>query len=69
MVRDIEHETTPAPGRVASKTRTKPDPEPEPIDEEPEDTAADARPEDLVLKDTKRDRPKRSRNKRHGRPR
>jgi SecD/SecF fusion protein len=35
----------------------------------PVDTTADARPEDLVLKDNKRDKPKRSRNKRHGRPR
>jgi SecD/SecF fusion protein len=62
MVADIEHET--APGRVAAKTKER---EPEP---EPEvDTSADARPEDLVLKDTKRDKPKRSRNKRHGRPR
>jgi SecD/SecF fusion protein len=64
MVRDIQHETQAAP--VAAKTRTRPEPEPEPV----EDPAADARPEDLVLKDgPKRDRPKRSRNKRHGRPR
>jgi SecD/SecF fusion protein len=68
MVRDIEHET--GRGAVASKTRRKAEPavEPEPADEGG-DGAADARPEDLVLKDTKRDRPKRPRNKRHGRPR
>jgi SecD/SecF fusion protein len=72
MVRDIEHET--AAGPVASKTRTRrPEPEPESEPEvkpQPaEDPAADARPEDLVLKEPKRDRPKRPRNKRHGRPR
>jgi SecD/SecF fusion protein len=62
LVQDIAHET--APGPVASKTRTKPKPT-----EPAEDPAADALPEDLVLKDTKRDKPKRPRNKRHGRPR
>ncbi len=56
MVADIEHET--APSRVAQKERA---PEPDP--------AADALPEDLVLKDDKRDKAKRPRNKRHGRPR
>jgi SecD/SecF fusion protein len=65
MVADIEHET--APSRVAQKTKERERPEPEP---EPDpDPTADARPEDLVLKDDKRDKPKRSRNKRHGRPR
>ncbi|WP_445150601.1 protein translocase subunit SecD [Baekduia sp. Peel2402] len=64
MVADIEHETTPS--RVAQKTKERaPDPEPQP----PSDPSADATPEDLVLKDDKKDRPKRSRNKRHGRPR
>jgi SecD/SecF fusion protein len=58
LVRDIEHET--APTTVAAKARE---------DEPEEDPAADATPEDLVLKDTKRDKPKRARNKRHGRPR
>jgi SecD/SecF fusion protein len=66
MVRDIEHETAPSP--VAAKTRRKPDPVPEP-EPEPQDPAADARPEDLVLKDNKRDKGRRPRNKRHGRPR
>jgi SecD/SecF fusion protein len=69
-VADIEHET--APTRVAAKTkeREREEPEPEPVPDEPEiDTAADARPEDLVLKDPKRDKARRSRNKRHGRPR
>jgi SecD/SecF fusion protein len=69
MVRDISHET--AGGAVAAKTRKAqaqaPAREPEPVQEDP---AADARPEDLVLKDTtKRDKPKRPRNKRHGRSR
>jgi SecD/SecF fusion protein len=59
MVRDISHETQPS--TVASKTRKA---------EEERDATADARPEDLVLKDSpKRDKPKRPRNKRHGRPR
>jgi SecD/SecF fusion protein len=65
LVQDIAHET--APASVASKTKErakKPEPEPE-----PEDLTADAQPEDLVLKDDKRDKPKRPRNKRHGRPR
>jgi SecD/SecF fusion protein len=78
MVQDISHETA-APGSVAAKTREREreaektrereaaerqvEPEPQ------EDLTADARPEDLVLKDDKRDKPKRSRNKRHGRPR
>jgi SecD/SecF fusion protein len=69
MVADIEHET--APSRVAAKTKER-EAEPEPVAPEPEpevDTSADARPEDLVLKDNKRDKPRRSRNKRHGRPR
>jgi SecD/SecF fusion protein len=62
LVQDIAHET--APAQVAAKTRSKPkEPEPE------EDPAADALPEDLVLKDDKRPKPKRPRNKRHGRPR
>jgi SecD/SecF fusion protein len=70
MVEDISHET--APTRVASKTkeRERPAPEPEPTPEPvEEDLSADAQPEDLVLKDNKRDKPRRSRNKRHGRPR
>jgi SecD/SecF fusion protein len=62
LVEDISHET--APSTVAAKTRK------DQREEEPEaDPAADARPEDLVLKDNKRDKPKRPRNKRHGRPR
>ncbi|HET6507413.1 MAG TPA: protein translocase subunit SecD [Baekduia sp.] len=65
MVADIEHET--APSRVAAKTKTKERERPAPKPEV--DPSADARPEDLVLKDDKRDKPKRSRNKRHGRPR
>jgi SecD/SecF fusion protein len=60
LVADISHET--APSSVAAKTRKE--------QEQPKaDPAADAQPEDLVLKDDKRDKPKRPRNKRHGRPR
>jgi SecD/SecF fusion protein len=62
LVQDIAHET--APAQVAAKTKTKPKPAPP---EPKEDPAADALPEDLVLKDDKK--PKRPRNKRHGRPR
>ncbi|QEC48899.1 hypothetical protein FSW04_15830 [Baekduia soli] len=75
LVRDIEHETGPATGRVAAKPRSKarpkaePEPTPPAAEPEPVDPTADALPEDLVLKDDKRDRPKRSRNRRHGRPR
>jgi SecD/SecF fusion protein len=58
MVRDISHEAQTSPVRTSQRKE-----EPE------EDPAADALPEDLVLKDTKRDKPKRPRNKRHGRPR
>jgi SecD/SecF fusion protein len=65
MVRDIQHER--GTGQVAAKTRRKAEPQPQP--EPPEVPAADAQPEDLVLKEPKRDRPKRARNKRHGRPR
>jgi SecD/SecF fusion protein len=62
LVADIAHET--APSSVAAKTR-KAEPEPKPeIDED-----ADASPDDLVLKDPKREKTKRARNKRHGRPR
>ena len=50
--------------------RSRPRRAPSPSRSEPEaDPAADALPEDLVLKDDKRDKPKRPRNKRHGRPR
>jgi SecD/SecF fusion protein len=58
MVRDISHEAQTSPVRTSQRK-----------DEPEEDPAADALPEDLVLKDTKRDKPKRPRNKRHGRPR
>jgi SecD/SecF fusion protein len=58
MVRDLHADTPPASTATA---------EPEPR----RDPAADADPEDLVLKDDKpkRDKPKRPRNKRHGRSR
>jgi SecD/SecF fusion protein len=80
MVRDIQHVAPASP--AATKTRGRrarteereqePQAEPEQPQREPEpepDPTADARPEDLVLKDSpKRPQPKR-RNKRHGRPR
>jgi len=64
LVEDIAHET--APSQVAAKTKPKPKPK---VEEPKPDPTADALPEDLVLKDDKRDKPKRPRNKRHGRPR
>ncbi|HEY6760299.1 MAG TPA: protein translocase subunit SecD [Baekduia sp.] len=70
MVQDISHET--APTRVAAKTKERevePEPERAPEPEPEPDLTADALPEDLVLKDDKRERPRRSRNRRHGRPR
>ncbi|MCZ4492759.1 MAG: hypothetical protein JWP53_1690, partial [Conexibacter sp.] len=67
LVADIAHET--APSSVASKVREK-DRAPEPKPKQPEpDPNADAAPEDLVLKDKGDKKPKRPRNKRHGRPR
>ncbi|WP_205698135.1 protein translocase subunit SecD [Conexibacter sp. SYSU D00693] len=55
LVEDIQHET--GPQRTATEER-------------PDGRAADAAPEDLVMKDDKRaNKPKRPRNKRHGRPR
>jgi SecD/SecF fusion protein len=68
LVRDIAHET--APGTVAAKTREQQKEKVKPEAKAPKpDPTADALPEDLVLKDDKRDKPKRPRNKRHGRPR
>jgi SecD/SecF fusion protein len=74
MVRDIQHVADPVEtgGRRASARAAAAEKEREEArrDEPEVDPAADARPEDLVLKDTsKRDKPKRPRNKRHGRPR
>jgi SecD/SecF fusion protein len=80
MVRDIQHETAPTGTPARRGRRPDPEPEPEPAAEaEPEresppgreqDPTADAQPEDLVLKDTtRRDKNKRSRTRRHGRPR
>jgi SecD/SecF fusion protein len=71
MVADISHETESSPVRTRTRRQQaapEPEPEatPEPVEEDP---AADAAPEDLVLKDPKRDKPRRPRNKRHGRSR
>lgn len=63
MVRDIQHETSGAPAATAADVELEPEPEYDPT--------ADASPEDLVMKDDgkKRDKPKKPRNKRHGRAR
>ena len=58
LVRDIQHEV-PAAGTATREPAPEPEPEP--------DGAADARPEDLVMKDDRKPKPKRSRAKRHGR--
>jgi SecD/SecF fusion protein len=66
LVQDISHETAPTRTAAKTKERESAPPEPEPATPDP---TADALPEDLVLKDDKKDKPKRPRNKRHGRPR
>jgi SecD/SecF fusion protein len=60
MVRDLHADAPPATTATADRDR-----------ERERDPAADADPEDLVLKDdkTKREKPKRPRNKKHGRSR
>jgi SecD/SecF fusion protein len=61
MVEDLHAD---APRRGTATREHEPEPEPEP------DPTADLTPEDLVIKDPKRrDKPKRPRNSRHGRPR
>jgi SecD/SecF fusion protein len=69
MVRDISHETE-VPRRQRPRRATaveEPAPQPEPT---PEDDTADARPEDVVMPDEERkERPRRQRNRRHGRNR
>jgi len=66
LVRDIEPETKPATAVAEPPAPAPPAPAPEPKPEH----AADLTPEDLVLKDEpKRERSKRGRNRRHGRPR
>jgi SecD/SecF fusion protein len=72
LVADIQEEDT---GRsrapVATKAPPKPEPEPEPEPAVERDPAADLTPEDLVLKDKAKPRPKtrRPKNRRHGRSR
>jgi SecD/SecF fusion protein len=70
MVRDISHETespTPRPRRQRRATAVEEEASPPPV---PADDAADARPEDVVMPDDeRRDRPRRPRNRRHGRNR
>ena len=81
MVEDISHETadasrpgatsTPASRRTSGrgKSRAAVD-EPAPPKRPPVDESADALPEDVVMPDEERkDRPKRPRNRRHGRSR
>jgi SecD/SecF fusion protein len=63
MVQDLHAD---APRRGTATREPEPEPEPEPE----QDPTADLTPEDLVIKDPKRrDKPKRPRNSRHGRPR
>jgi SecD/SecF fusion protein len=77
MVADISHETEAPPERERRRPRRATAvEEPQPAAPEPEadagaaDDSADALPEDVVMPDEpRRDRPKRPRNRRHGRPR
>jgi SecD/SecF fusion protein len=73
MVRDISDEIEPQerPRRQRPPRRATAVEEPAPPPPTPqEDDAADARPEDVVMPDEeRRDRPRRPRNRRHGRPR
>jgi SecD/SecF fusion protein len=70
MVRDIQDETTPEERPTRRRRATaveEPTPPPAPA---PADDTADALPEDVVMPDEeRRERPKRSRNRRHGRNR
>ena len=61
LVRDLDVDTKP-------KTAVA-DPEPEPEPEPEPDPTADLRPEDLVLKEPPKKTARKSRNRRHGRPR
>jgi len=70
LVADLDVDAQPAAGRgaaVASAEKEKPEPAPEPAPEV--DPTADLTPEDLVLKDAPKPKPRRQRNKRHGRSR
>jgi SecD/SecF fusion protein len=70
LVADIQEEET-GKGRAPVATKAPPEPEPEPEPEAQRDPAADLTPEDLVLKDAPkpRSKPRKARNKRHGRSR
>jgi SecD/SecF fusion protein len=72
MVRDISDEIEPQerPRRQRPPRRATAVEEPAPPPPRPADDAADAEPEDVVMPDDeRRDRPRRPRNRRHGRPR
>jgi SecD/SecF fusion protein len=71
MVRDISHETeTETPRQRRRRATAVEEPAPPPPQREPVDDTADALPEDVVMPDEERkDRPKRPRNRRHGRNR
>jgi SecD/SecF fusion protein len=72
MVRDISDEIEPEerPRRQRPPRRATAVEEPAPPPAPQADDAADARPEDVVMPDEeRRDRPRRPRNRRHGRPR
>ncbi|HEY7836641.1 MAG TPA: protein translocase subunit SecF, partial [Solirubrobacteraceae bacterium] len=70
LVADIQEDDT-SKGRapVATKAPPEAEPEPEPEPQAERDPSADLTPEDLVLKDKPKARPKRPRNRRHGRSR
>jgi SecD/SecF fusion protein len=70
LVADIQEDDT-TRGRAPVATKAPPEPEPEPEPPAERDPAADLTPEDLVLKDKAKPRPKtrRPKNRRHGRSR
>jgi SecD/SecF fusion protein len=70
MVQDIADEVEPAPGQRPRRRRATAVEEPAPPPPPPVDDAADALPEDVVMPDEERpQRPRKQRNRRHGRPR
>jgi SecD/SecF fusion protein len=72
LVRDIEPEISEQPGANAGVAQRTAPAEQRPAETQraPErDPAADLTPEDLVLKSKRGERPRRARNRRHGRPR
>ena len=67
LVADLDVDAKPTGRRAAVASVEEEEPEPQPAPKA--DPAADLTPEDLVLKDDPKPKPRRQRNKRHGRAR